>query len=54
VGALSNGQVLDLFPALQHLAGELPAGIHADLRRAAEKPRSPAGVTALRLGLGCR
>ncbi len=52
VGALSNRQVLDLFPALQQLAGELPAGIHADLRRAAEKPRSPAGLAALRLGLG--
>ena len=52
VGALSNRQVLDLFPALQSLAGDLPAGIHADLSRAAGKPRSPAGLAALRLGLG--
>jgi hypothetical protein len=51
VDALSDRQVLDLFPALRHLAAELPAGIHADLRRATEKPRSPAGMAALRLGL---
>jgi hypothetical protein len=51
VGALSNRQVLDLFPALQHLASLLPIGIHTDLCRAAGKPRSPAGMAALRLGL---
>lgn len=51
VGALSNRQVLDLFPALLSLAAELPAVIHTDLSRAANKPRSPAGMAALRLGL---
>jgi hypothetical protein len=51
VGALSNRQVLDLFPALRSLAGILPNTIHTDLCRAATKPRSPAGMAALRLGL---
>jgi hypothetical protein len=52
VGALSNRQVLDLFPALQDFAGSLPTRVHADLCRATGKPRSPAGMAALRLGLG--
>jgi hypothetical protein len=51
VGALSNRQVLDLFPALRSLAADLPPAIAADLRRATGKPRSPAGMAALRLGI---
>jgi hypothetical protein len=51
VGALSHRDVLDHYPALCALGTQLPGGIHDDLRRAAARPLSPAGVTALRLGL---
>jgi hypothetical protein len=51
VGALSHRDVLDLFPALRSLAAQLPVCIHAELRRASVRPLSPAGTTALRLGL---
>lgn len=51
VGALSHRDVLDLYPALCELGTQLPAGVHADLVRAAARPLSPAGVAALRLGL---
>ncbi|GGQ62307.1 hypothetical protein [Couchioplanes azureus] len=51
VGALSHREVLDHYPALCALGTQLPVGIHADLVRATARPLSPAGVTALRLGL---
>jgi hypothetical protein len=51
VGALSHRDVLDLYPALCALAGELPAGVYNDLVRASVRPLSPAGVTARRLGM---
>jgi hypothetical protein len=51
VGALSHRDVLDLYPALCTLGSQLPVGVHADLLRATVRPLSPAGVTALRLGL---
>ena len=51
VGALSHRDVLDLFPALRSLAAQLPVCIHAELLRASARPLSPAGMTALRLGL---
>jgi len=51
VGALSHRDVLDLYPALCALGTELPACVHGDLLRATARPMSPAGVTALRLGL---
>jgi hypothetical protein len=51
VGALSHRDVLDLFPSLRSLAAQLPMCIHAELLRAAARPLSPAGMTALRLGL---
>lgn len=51
VGALSHRDVLDLYPALRRLSGRLPVSIQADLFRASARPLSPAGVTALRLGL---
>ncbi|AGZ43275.1 hypothetical protein [Actinoplanes friuliensis] len=51
VGALSHRDVLDLYPALCALGTQLPGGVHADLVRATVRPLSPAGVTALRLGL---
>jgi hypothetical protein len=51
VGALSHREVLDHYPALCALGTQLPVGIHDDLRRATARPLSPAGVTALRLGL---
>jgi hypothetical protein len=51
VGALSHRDVLDLYPALCALGSQLPAGVHADLLRATDRPLSPAGVAALRLGL---
>jgi hypothetical protein len=43
--------VLDHYPALCALGTQLPVGIHADLRRASERPLSPAGVAALRMGI---
>ena len=51
VGALSHRDVLDLYPALLTLGTQLPGTVHDDLQRAASRPLSPAGVTALRLGL---
>ena len=51
VGALSHRDVLDLYPDLCTLGSQLPVGVHADLLRASVRPLSPAGVTALRLGL---
>ena len=51
VGALSHRDVLDHYPALCALGTQLPGVIHADLVRATVRPLSPAGVTALRLGL---
>ena len=51
IGALSHRGVLDHYPALCALGTQLPVGIHADLRRAAQRPLSPAGVAALRMGL---
>ncbi len=51
VGALSHRDVLDLYPALCTLGGELPTFVHSDLVRATARPLSPAGVAALRLGL---
>jgi hypothetical protein len=51
VGALSHRDVLDLYPALCTLGSQLPGAVHADLLRATARPLSPAGVTALRLGL---
>ena len=51
VGALSHRDVLDHYPALCALGTQLPGVIHADLVRATARPLSPAGVTALRLGL---
>lgn len=51
VGALSHRDVLDLYPALRDLSARLPVCIQADLLRASARPLSPAGVTALRLGL---
>jgi hypothetical protein len=51
VGALSHRDVLDLFPSLRSLAAQLPVCIHAELLRASARPLSPAGMTALRLGL---
>jgi hypothetical protein len=51
VGALSHRDVLDLFPSLRSLAAQLPVCVHAELTRAAARPLSPAGMTALRLGL---
>jgi hypothetical protein len=51
VGALSHGDVLDLYPALCTLGAQLPAIVHGDLVRATVRPLSPAGVAALRLGL---
>jgi hypothetical protein len=51
VGALSHRDVLDHYPALCALGSQLPGVIHGDLVRATARPHSPAGVTALRLGL---
>jgi hypothetical protein len=51
VGALSHRDVLDHYPALCALGTQLPGVIHGDLVRATARPLSPAGVTALRLGL---
>jgi len=51
VGALSHRDVLDHYPALCALGTQLPGVIHGDLVRATVRPLSPAGVTALRLGL---
>jgi len=51
IGALSHRDVLDLFPALCTLGGQLPGVVYADLVRATGRPLSPAGVAALRLGL---
>lgn len=51
VGALSHSDVLDLYPVLCTLGGELPTIVHSDLVRATSRPLSPAGVAALRLGL---
>jgi hypothetical protein len=51
VGALSHRDVLDHYPALCALGTQLPGVIHSDLVRAMTRPLSPAGVTALRLGL---
>ena len=51
VGALSHRDVLDLYPALCALGTQLPVSVHSDLRQATTRPLSPAGVTALRLGL---
>lgn len=51
VGALSHREVLDHYPALCALGTQLPGVIHGDLVRAMARPLSPAGVTALRLGL---
>jgi hypothetical protein len=52
VGALGHRDVLDLYPDLCALGAQLPGGVHADLVRATVRPLSPAGVAALRLGLG--
>ena len=51
IGALSHRDVLDLYPALCALGDGLPPTVHADLIRAADRPLSPAGMAALRLGL---
>jgi hypothetical protein len=51
VGALSHRDVLDLYPALCALGGQLPSGVYGDLLRATARPLSPAGVAGLRLGL---
>jgi hypothetical protein len=51
VRSLTYSQVLDLFPALQHLASELPASIRKHLRDSIQSRRSVAAVAALRLGL---
>jgi hypothetical protein len=51
VGALSHRDVLDLYPSLRSLAVQLPVCIHTELLRASARPLSPAGTTALRLGL---
>ncbi|MFI5493742.1 hypothetical protein [Actinoplanes sp. NPDC051859] len=51
VGALSHRAVLDHYPSLCALGTQLPSVVHADLVRATARPLSPAGVTALRLGL---
>lgn len=51
VGALSNRDVLDLYPALRALGDDLPATVQADLLRSAVRPMSPAGTAARRLGL---
>lgn len=51
VGALSHREVLDHYPALCALGTQLPGVVHGDLVRATRRPLSPAGVTALRLGM---
>jgi hypothetical protein len=51
VGALSHREVLDLYPSLRTLGGQLPSATHAELRKATSRPLSPAGVAALRMGL---
>ncbi len=51
VGALSHRDVLDHYPALYALGIQLPSAVRSDLARATSRPLSPAGVTALRLGL---
>ncbi|WP_306211644.1 hypothetical protein [Actinoplanes sp. RD1] len=51
VGALSHRDVLDLWPALCALGTQLPGSVHSDLIRGIARPHSPAGVTALRLGM---
>ena len=51
VGSLTHRDVLDLWPALCALGVQLPGPVHTDLYRGIARPHSPAGVTALRLGL---
>jgi hypothetical protein len=51
IRGLTDAEVLDLFPALQHLASELPAGVRKHLRDSIQNRRSVAAVAALRLGL---
>lgn len=51
VGALSHRAVLDHYPALCALGSQLSGTVHTELVRALVRPQSPAGVTALRLGL---
>jgi hypothetical protein len=51
VGALTHRDVLDLYPLLRTLAGELPPAVREELSRATIRPLSPAGVAGLRLGL---
>jgi len=52
VGALTQRDVLDLYPRLRTLGDELPSDVRDDLSRATKRPHSPAGVAGLRLGLG--
>ncbi|GIJ49106.1 hypothetical protein Val02_59920 [Virgisporangium aliadipatigenens] len=51
VGALGDKQVLDLFPALCQLTGELPVPVLRRLREGMADPASPAAVAAFRLGV---
>jgi hypothetical protein len=51
VAVLADPDVLDLFPALQDLAAELPAAVRDGLRHAGGCGESPARVAAARLGL---
>lgn len=54
VSALSEDQVLDLFPALQDLGVELPAVLREQFQEAAVSRRSNAGIAALRMGFDGR
>jgi hypothetical protein len=51
VGALTYGDVLDLYPQLCALGAGLPADVRDELVRAADRPLSPAGLAARRMGL---
>jgi hypothetical protein len=54
VGALTHRDVLDLYPVLRTLAGELPEVVREELSRATARPLSPSGVAGLRLGLSAQ